>query len=135
MSRWFYEKAGTPTGPFSEADIRELYESSVLRPHTRIRREGATDWIELDKAGLDMSAAAHAVKSAELSRGMHRHAFMDKTFPRPGDGHGPHFTTHGGRIEFHAPCQRRKPDCVKMAALVLLGWAQPAQWMRSPMVK
>lgn len=120
MSKWFYEKAGAPIGPFSECDIRDLYESSVLHRHTRIRREGATEWVELDKAGLDLSEAAHAIRPAAPTEQHHRRSKLPRTFPPPADGHGPHFTAHGGRIEFHAPCRAQKTDCLKVVALVLL---------------
>lgn len=120
MSNWFYEKAGTAAGPFSEEEIRELYESSVLRPHTRIRKEGTEPWVELEKSGLDMSEAAHANRPGSASGGRGRTRTFSATFPPPAGGHGPHFTAHGGRIEFHAPCRGRKSDCLKVVALGLL---------------
>ena len=120
MSKWFYEKAGAPAGPYTEREMRDLYESSVLRPHTRIRRESATEWVALEKAGLDLSEAAHVVRPTTPSDPPHPRNSFAKAFPPPRDGHGPHFTAHGGRIEFHAPCRALKTDCLKVAALVLL---------------
>jgi hypothetical protein len=120
MSKWFYEKAGAPAGPYSEREMRDLCESSVLRPHTRIRREGATEWVELEKAGLDLSEAAHTVRPAAPSASSHPRRSLAKVFPPPADAHGPHFSTHGGRIEFHAACRERNPECLKLVALVLL---------------
>ena len=120
MNKWFYDKAGIPTGPFSESEIRDLYEASVLRPHTRIRREGATTWIELEKAGLDLSGASHTGKPGTAPGIPKRRPDLQKMFPPPADGHGPHFTSHGGRIEFHSPCRARKTDCIKVVAMGLL---------------
>lgn len=120
MSKWFYQKAGAPAGPFTEREMRDLYESSVLRPHTRIRRDDATEWVELEKAGLDLSEAAHAGRPASPTDSPHPRSSCAKAFPPPMDGHGPHFTAHGGRIEFHAPCRAHKTDCLKLVALLLL---------------
>lgn len=120
MSKWFYEKAGAPAGPYTEREMRDLYESSVLRPHTRIRRESATEWVALEKAGLDLSEAAHVVRPTTPSDPPHPRSSFAKAFQPPRDGHGPHFTAHAGRIEFHAPCRARKLDRLKVAALILL---------------
>ena len=47
---WFYEDAGKPTGPISDAEIQSLVISGKVRSGTRVWREGMVNWMPYAQA-------------------------------------------------------------------------------------
>lgn len=67
---WYYESNHTPTGPVTDAEIRQLIGQGTILATTRVWEEGMDDWLPASSTGFaDAFAAASPVAAVSPSVG------------------------------------------------------------------